>query len=607
MLIVLIATRWGAAEGGINAFNWAFAKGLAAVGGDEIEVVCAVEEVTDRELAAAEADDVQLIAVGAAATARSEICGQRVLAALSDAGARAQVDLWVGHDVKTGFAAVAAADALGGRAALIHHMAYESYRNLFGGRGEDTAARHSDQIDLFSSSGAILFGVGDDLRASAERLGAKPAHRIIPGFPADFEQNSAGTDDLRVVVAGRFDSGSEPLKQSRLTAAALGRAVRLAPDVASLGRPTLSIFGASAETLHGAELETLASTEAQKAVNVVPAPFDSTRGISRHLARANLLIMPSVREGFGLIGWEAIGCKVPLILGDQTGLHSLLQRTLDNHSDRWVETLTLTGQNLDERDISATANAIIKVARDLDYARQKATDLRDRLKDLLGGCTWPSAAQDFLQACTDADSSDRNVQLARHQPIGSTPSPDRLPLRATAVNYRDLCAELELHDSTGQGSTDRRIDVLATLRFGETELEVDGMEVSVGIQRALVRVTSEHGRLTGERLGEGTHAPLGIVANAGGSWELTPTEGRILKHKVLGDEVLCRVETPPNLPVHAKVKVTAARRDIACNFRSATPISRATEAVMKIFLENAVFEKASGYMVLSSAELREEQ
>jgi hypothetical protein len=120
--------------------------------------------------------------------------------------------------------------------------------------------------------------------------------------------------------------------------------------------------------------------------------------VGRHFSRANLAIMPAVREGFGLIGWEAIGCEVPLILGDQSGLRTLLDRALDGHSDRWVTAVPLTGRDLDERDVTGMADAIVEVPRDLEHARQRATGLRRLLKDRFDGCTWPAAAQRFLDA-----------------------------------------------------------------------------------------------------------------------------------------------------------------------------------------------------------------
>lgn len=611
MQVVLIATRWGMAEGGINAFNQQFAVGLAKVGSSSLHVTCAVAQADDPEIAHALAAGIRLLVVGNAVLGRDDQCGRRVVDLLGENGNEERVDLWVGHDTKTGFAAVKAAASLGGRPALFHHMVYESYHNLGGGRGDEAAARHEEQIDLFSTSGAILFGVGDDLKASVSRLGNASAYSIVPGFPEGFSRNSAGNEDLRVIVAGRFDAGAEPLKQSRLAAAGLGRAVRLAGNLPALGRPTLSIFGATPDAIRSASLEIIASKQAGRFVNVVPTGFDAARGVGRHLSRSNLAIMPSVREGFGLIGWEAIGCEVPLILGDQTGLSTMLRRALDGRTDRWVSALPLTGRELDERDIEAMADAIICVARDLEHARQKATQLRRLLKDRLNGCTWPAAAQGFLDACGIEDrgysmfhrsrarlSADSEVMIA-------TPN-IRTSFRMTTTNHRHRCAELELDERVGQGSTDRRFDVLATLRFGQTELEVDDMHVSIGVQRALVYVTSEHGRLSGDRLGDGPDAPPGIVANAGGVWELTPPGGGVLCHKVLGDDVLCRIETPPNLPAHAKVEVTAARKDLACDIRSARALKRSTNRVMKLFLEKALFEPASGHMILSSAELREE-
>lgn len=605
--VVLIASQWGTAEGGINAFNQPFAKALALVGRGRLEIVCAVTTADAAARRDAEVSGVRLVEVGDAAMGRDDLVGCRLVDSLRQEGIDPAVELWVGHDVKTGFAALAAAAAGGGRVALVHHMNYVSYRNLWGGVGEDTAGRHDEQIDLFSTPGAILFGVGDDLRASVARLGGREAHRIVPGFPEGFLTNSAGHEDLHALVAGRFDEGSEPLKQSRLVAAGLGRAVRMkCTELKVLARPTLTVFGATAETIKNAELEQIARKEAGRIVNVVPTGFDSKRGVQRHLARANLAFMPSVREGFGLIGWEAIGCEVPLILGDQTGLASLLDRELDDHSDRYVTKLTLTGGSLDDRDVEAMAHAIVAVARDLEHARSKAKDLRLLLKDRLDSCTWPAAAEQFIKVfeLTPASTS----PSARLPPLAlsSNPFSGGPTFDVEVVNHKEQCAELDLDGQLGQGNTHRRFDVLATLRFGVTDLAIDGLEISVGVRRAKVRVTSEHGRLVGDRLGEGARAPIGIVASAGGTWELTSPNGCLLRGKVLGYEALCQVETPPNLPAHAKVEVTAARKDLAFDFGQEQPLQAATERVMKIFLENALFQKDTGHLLLSSAEMRKE-
>src|SRR4051794_9276616 len=95
-------------------------------------------------------------------------------------------------------------------------MAYLEYHNAPGGRGERTLAKHEEQRTLFSTEGAIVFGVGPALAANTMTLGSLSACALVPGFPAPFTKNVSDSRSLRVILAGRFDATSEPLKQSRL-------------------------------------------------------------------------------------------------------------------------------------------------------------------------------------------------------------------------------------------------------------------------------------------------------------------------------------------------------------------------------------------------------
>lgn len=608
MQVVVIATRWGAFEGGINAFNQPFTEALAAVGHGHIGVVCAVTTADRSTQVKARRAGVTLLEIGPSAEERSDAAGRLIVDLLRAQGLSTEVTLWVGHDIKTGFAATAAAARFGGQAALIHHMRYAAYRNLGGGKGSDTAAKEDQQHDLFENSAALLFGVGEYLRESVAWFGARNAYCIVPGFPSPFEKNVAGDDPLRIVIAGRFDADGEPLKQSKLVAAGLGRAIRQAgPEVGTLMQAELNVFGASDAMIAGAELERLVQREAGRSMAVIPRSFDAERGILRHLVRANLAVMPSVREGFGLVGWEAIGCEVPLIVGADTGLVSFLNKAFDNHADRYVVPIELSGETLNEGDVERMAAAIRSIAKDVFGARERAATLRAKLVDRFKGCTWPAAAETFLADCgiPVATWPTALARTAGVQTGGSGVKPG--PFDVTVNNYREECAEIELDEDLNQGSNDRLFDVMPTLWFGETEVAIgDGTSVAVGVARAHVRVTSESGRLVGERLGEGARSPPGIVPNAGGVWLLTNPNGGILGSKVLGAEPLCRVETPPNFAAHAKVEVTAARRDLRCDFRSDADVNRTTQSVMEIFLANAIFQHESGRLVLCEAEMRKE-
>ena len=215
MRIVLIATAWGSGEGGINAFNYSLAIALAQIRRRAIQVYCALSSATDEQVRHAADFGIELIPVASDAASRpTEACGHEVVSWLRERGLEPP-DLWIGHDIITGYAAVAATH-ISGRVALIHHMAYLEYHNARGGVGGRTLDKHEQQRALFSTEGAIIFGVGPALSADAMTLGSQSACALVPGFPEPFAKNLSDPRSLRVIVAGRFDAASEALKQSRL-------------------------------------------------------------------------------------------------------------------------------------------------------------------------------------------------------------------------------------------------------------------------------------------------------------------------------------------------------------------------------------------------------
>ncbi|GEM72831.1 hypothetical protein SAQ01S_25970 [Sphingomonas aquatilis NBRC 16722] len=182
--------------------------------------------------------------------------------------------------------------------------------------------------------------------------------------------------------------------------------------------------------------------------------------------------------------------------------------------------------------------------------------------------------------------------------------PERLHFAVQVRNHRARCAQIEVEEKLNQGSTVESFDVSPVLSFGTMEYDVKDLNVSVGLRRALCHVTSETGKVENERLGRGTPAPTGMTANAGDVWEMTSCGGGVLKGDVLGHHVLCRIRTPPGERGHARLELTASRSDIVCSFSSPGNVARATKRVMERFLENALFQKVSGHLLLSEVEMR---
>ncbi|AMS43249.1 glycosyltransferase [Aminobacter aminovorans] len=603
MLIVLIATEWGPTGGGINAFNQSLAIGLAAVGGPSVRIACAVTGWSHDASFKAEKDRVMLLPIKGGDGGRPlETCGGEIVGWLKSHGIAEPVDLWVGHDVVTGGAAVKAAEH-GGRVALIHHMDYHDYQNLVPGKGEKTTRNHKHQTELFSTEGALLFGVGSELAETATRLSLsdRKAGILVPGFPSSFRKNISGDRSVRAFASGRFETASEPLKQSRLAAAALGRAVRSGNGlIDALEAPSLSFIGVENARIEAGELEKLAFDEAGRRVNVVPGGFENEpEAIVDQLVQSNLAIMPSYREGFGLAGWEAIGCEVPLILGRETGLFKFIEKTLGGAGTGCVAGIDLKGGDLHPDDMDSVARAIMTIAKNLGKAKADAVALKRYLMAEYG-CTWNNTADQFYAHLKAENFVAVQSSAAPTDGVGRS---DENVFQYSHANHFVECAELQV--TTGQGSRPTDFEILAELRFGTTAMQVHKLSVEVFLKRAHLQVVPHGGTIRGNRLGDPPNHLKGIESRAGGVWVISDQLGSDALHgKALGDETLCRIQTPANSPAGATLELTAARQDIGCVFRS--PLGnrspeKATEKVMQIFLQNCIVKEKSGYIVLSEA------
>jgi len=583
-MIVLLATAWGSSAGGINAFNFGLARGL---GGQRPNgVACSVLASADQRKPSL-VDGVFVVPVKSDGNDRLPTdCADEVIRGLAKLGFVGEVSHWVGHDLITGEEALAAAERHGGKAVLIHHMKYLGYQNMGGGRGDDAARNHERQIELFSRA-ELAFGVGARLAESARHFGAGQSHVLIPGFPEMPLIGARDDQDLCMIAAGRFDAKSESLKRINAAAAGFGRAIRIGRQlIPSLQAATITILGADPD--RQTELEALAHAEAGQPVNIVPASFNSDpAAVARHLSSSNLAVIPSRHEGFGLIGWEAIGTATPLILGVDTGLAKQLATTLDVSADGLVHVIDFNGT---DDDVEAITSVITKVARDIPKALRKAANLREQLKSELG-CSWADTAKAFLAGLGDASPLPTSIENRRVYK----------PRCVTRNQFLD-CVELAV--STGQGANPHSVEVVAELRFGTAELDVDGVEAEITLTRARLRVTPESGRLEGTRLGDETRPVEGLEARAGGIWLMTAPPGQRLPNKVLGDETLCRIEAAEGIAISARVEVTAAKRDLRCDVRVPNRrLKNATQKVLGVFLKNAIMDDESGHIHFSSARL----
>jgi glycosyltransferase involved in cell wall biosynthesis len=539
---VFFATRWGRAFGGLNAFNQQFAEGLAKVLGDGGQVFCATLDPSDKEQASATGAGVTLVPITGKENAgkfdsswhihvtswlRTNIPGE-------------MIDYWVGHDVISGQVAVEAAQMVGGTAVLVHHMSYHSYQG-FKGDAERAKDKVVEQRALFGAK-ARLFGVGPKLVTSCKLLSAREdVHQLTPGFTDAARSLAVPHDELRAIVFGRLDRDSDIIKQGRLSAAAFGRATKIGRDqqIASFRSPTLHLYGVDQGDAEA--FRDLVNREAGgKPIQVLPLPFaNDPADLFETLGRANLAMMLSLHDGFGLSGWEAISAEVPLVVGDETGLYQLIDRSLDGAGDAYLRMVRVQGgvdgENFGDSDLEETVEAILAIGRELPRAKKRAARLRALLVDVLG-CSWTDTAKRFL---VDLGLS-HLAEAARDAPAPSSWRVSAKPINED--NRVSHCATLTL-DVT-QGSTNQDIGLIAEARFGEADLQVEGTDVVYGLTRAVLTLHLEDCAFKGGRLGDAAGASSGVGAWPPNRWRITgPKEDGILSRKALGDDTLCTVET----------------------------------------------------------------
>jgi glycosyltransferase involved in cell wall biosynthesis/tetratricopeptide (TPR) repeat protein len=397
--LIVLATAWGPKHGGINSFNYDFVNALGVAFHDKVDVFCVVPNATAAEIKEARHSFVTLVRPEnppqgeiLEASYAAEIV--RRLGDVVDANT-----VWIGHDLFTGEAAVEAAAQTRSRAALLNHMSYLAYKAFQSGSAQQAHEKSRRQQAMFERAD-WLFAVGPLLRDELSDLvrGSQP-HMIVPGLPEiePVEPPKRWT----MVLFGRLNPETDRIKQGRLGVAAFARAYRDAWDQpgqpAALREGRLKLFGVDARD--ETELRVFAAEAADAVVDIHPLPFETDRKVLlTELAGASVAVMPSWHEGFGLVGWEAIGAGVPLVLGIRSGLYRFLDETLTGAGTGCVQAVQIRGSEdpdapYQDRDVVSISDALKRLAADGERATRNARKLRE----LLSEYTWARCARQFVQ------------------------------------------------------------------------------------------------------------------------------------------------------------------------------------------------------------------
>lgn len=385
--VLAVATEWDSKHGGLSTFNRDLCAALAAAGA---RVICYVPQASSAEVERAKGVQVALVE----ALQMPGADGVALLIQRPTLPAGFVPDIVIGHDRITGAASIALARdhySTSKRVLFIHtspeEIEWHKEPREDSTSAERAEARKREQLGLATGC-ALVVAVGPhlasefgtDLHGAGNRVAVL---ELTPGLlepPAN--QASSFPPAIRCLILGRVEDYQ--LKGLDLAAKALGKVVA---NWKQGNAPKLVVRGAPLGT-DEALRERLSKDSAPTTLEIVVRHYsaDETE-IRKDLREASLVLMPSRKEGFGLVGLEAIACGVPTLISASSGLAETVKFHAPQLANEWI--------------LPVTGDAVTKWAERIEFlltGREGAFARADALrKQLAGKLDWRRAAAELLQ------------------------------------------------------------------------------------------------------------------------------------------------------------------------------------------------------------------
>lgn len=395
--ILTVATEWASHHGGISTLNRELCAALASIGHT---VFCLVPEADPNDFL--EAKKVLVTLVQCPASVQIEGTARFLLCELKNIGPKP--DLVIGHDHITGPAARALASRFDAKYVhFLHTIPHENegLKTPHADAANDPLrgeAKLEDQIELARQADLVV-AVGPRIKRSfLSEASLSTVTMLIPGLSADLLKLAPNHKNLYTnacLMSGRMEDAG--VKGGRLACDIIKK---VANDRMwrSGQTPKLVMRGftkakAEAEFAKIGDFKTYAQF-------VQLRSFSTDRAqLHNELLNSALIIMPSIAEGFGLTGLEAIAAGVPVIISAESGLAEYLRDPdLNEGLDlQLVEPCVAPVAQADGTNCDAWAAKVDAALFDHEAAFTRAAKLRSALRTQLA---WDNAARklsnDFL-------------------------------------------------------------------------------------------------------------------------------------------------------------------------------------------------------------------
>lgn len=363
MNLIFFATSFSTNNGGINSFNFSLLKEIALE--KQLKIYCIVNDSLETYI---DNKNINIITCEDDYIKNYSAIKKELPSSIND-----ENTCWIGHDSITGNSALFFSEKFGGRSIVFHHMDYSNYSHL---KNKDNKDKIIGQNSLLKRSD-IVIAIGPRLFENAKRLrNSNETYEITPGIFESSEKNSKN-HSFRIVLAGRLDPSENTVKNTDI--AIKSSAEFLSKDHKNKG--SITVIGSSHKDLPN----NIISKYNQVAINCIP--YTNDRAVyGQILSESDLLIMPSVKEGFGLVAWEAASIGLPAIISKSSGYFEWLEK---RNLEKYVSSIPICG--IAAFDTSHIKKSIQNIFENYQYHQ----DNSHLLKDKISSNTWKTCSEKF--------------------------------------------------------------------------------------------------------------------------------------------------------------------------------------------------------------------
>lgn len=442
--IYAVSSEWGGSKGGINIFNRSLVEALARMVGKDTEVHSVT--VSTPSLPTSLGSGPKFLSYDGTPESLAKAIESNLVTTPKST-------VIIGHDVHTGPDAIAARDILkvksvDCRAAVFCHMDYSAYQRYKENTPEGILTKAQQQREIVRKADYV-YAVGPRLRSSFEDLregepARKKIYEIIPGFPEalDLRFSINPAKALKFFFSGRIDAENDSVKNGRLALRALYDAytkMASSNDPRWRDRGSFTVFGFARDSVNEEWFcEGINRYTLKKHLELSLEPFAEQEAMFKHLQDSHIALMPSIHEGFGLAGWEAICAGIPLICSEQSGLADFLESCFEENHELQRESVLMVRLAHSKEDLETLSAKIQELTRSYSRRRSHAQKLAHFLAERY---SWDGCAQTVANAIDLAPSGspywirrqeESKVALARRQESG-----DVAPYLERAVRLAD--------------------------------------------------------------------------------------------------------------------------------------------------------------------------